>query len=115
MWKNKHLAAIPKARVDETGQEIVEVGAHHKGIVEELEKAHIYIEQLHENNKALEEKIAKLDELKAENEQLRETLTARGSRLNALETMMLALSTNPNEKLVKLNQLNLDEVQKTIH
>jgi len=43
MWKNKHLAAIPKAKVDENGMEVVEVGSHRKGIVEELEKAHIYI------------------------------------------------------------------------
>ena len=46
MWEHKHLRAIPKARIDESGMEIVEVGAHRKGIVEELEKAHIYIEQL---------------------------------------------------------------------
>jgi hypothetical protein len=48
MWKNKHLKAISKAAVDENGKEIVEIGSHFKGIVEELEKAHIYIEQLHE-------------------------------------------------------------------
>jgi len=47
MWKNKHLKAIPKARTDEQGREIVEMGAQRKGIVEELEKAHIYIAQLH--------------------------------------------------------------------
>ena len=46
MWTNKHLEAIPKAEVDESGREILRVGAHRKGIVEELEKAHIYIEQL---------------------------------------------------------------------
>ena len=61
MWKNKHLAAIPKAKTDETGQEIVEVGSHRKGIVEELEKAHIYIEQLSKQNKALEERLARLE------------------------------------------------------
>ncbi len=61
MWQHKHLAAIPKAKVDGNGQEIVEVGAHRKGIVEELEKAHIYIEQLHERMKVLEEKLVKLE------------------------------------------------------
>jgi type I restriction-modification system DNA methylase subunit len=54
MWQQKHLAAIPKAQVDENGQEIIEVGAHRRGIVEELEKAHIYIEQLHERINTLE-------------------------------------------------------------
>jgi len=61
MWQNKHLPAIPKGKLDEDGQEIVEVGAHRRGIVEELEKAHIYIEQLHKRVKALEEKLMKLE------------------------------------------------------
>jgi hypothetical protein len=61
MWKEKHLPAIPKARIDDNGQEIVEVGSHRKGIVEELEKAHIYIEQLHERLKTLEEKLVKME------------------------------------------------------
>lgn len=61
MWNNKHLKAIPKAKMDEHGQEIVEVGAHRKGIVEELEKAHIYIEQLNQRLKAMEKKLASLE------------------------------------------------------
>ena len=32
---------------DKNGREVVEVGSHQRGIVEELEKAHIYIEQIH--------------------------------------------------------------------
>ena len=70
MWKNKHLKAIPKAKVDEDGQEIVEVGAHRKGIVEELEKAHIYIEQLHKQNKSLKERNKKLEARLAKIEEL---------------------------------------------
>ncbi len=68
MWKNRHLKAIPKAKVDENGYEIVEVGSHRKGIVEELEKAHIYIEQLNKQNlllhkeiKILEQRLSKLE------------------------------------------------------
>jgi len=61
MWQQKHLPAIPKAKVDEMGQEVVEVGAHRRGIVEELEKAHIYIEQLHKHINALEERLVKLE------------------------------------------------------
>ena len=56
MWREKHLPAIPKAKVDENGREIVEVGSHRRGIVEELEKAHIYISQL-------EERISKLERI----------------------------------------------------
>ncbi len=49
MWAGKHLPAVPGVQVDENGMEILEVGAHRKGMLEELEIAHIYIEQL--NNK----------------------------------------------------------------
>jgi hypothetical protein len=74
MWQNKHLPAIPKAKLDEDGQEIVEVASHRRGIVEELEKAHIYIEQLHKRIKVLE-KVA------AQNQELRQ-------RVDALERKM---------------------------
>ena len=77
MWRQKHLPAIPKAQVDDEGQEIVEVGSHRKGIVEELEKAHIYIEQLHKKNRQIE----------AQNKQLHE-------RLEKLEAMMIASAGN---------------------
>lgn len=56
MWKEKHLKAISKAEKDERGQEVVEIGAHRKGIVEELEKAHIYIEELHKEIKEMKTK-----------------------------------------------------------
>jgi hypothetical protein len=65
MWNEKHLPAIPKAELDENGREILEVGAHRRGIVEELEKAHIYIEQLHKQNKELETRLVKLEALVA--------------------------------------------------
>ena len=61
MWSNKHLKAIPKAKADKNGKEIVEVGAHRRGIVEELEKAHIYIEQLHQRLVALEKKLGSME------------------------------------------------------
>jgi peptidoglycan hydrolase CwlO-like protein len=77
MWENKHLKAIPKAEVDKDGQEVVEVGAHQKGIVEELEKAHIYIEQLNAKNKELE---AQNNELNLKHKSLEERI----SKLEAL-------------------------------
>ena len=61
MWSRKHLKAVPKARVDENKMEVVDVGAHRRGIVEELEKAHIYIEQLHQRLTALEKKLASME------------------------------------------------------
>jgi hypothetical protein len=62
MWANKHLAAIPAAMTDKNGLEVIEMGAHQRGIVEELEKAHIYIEQLSRNNSELERKNKELEE-----------------------------------------------------
>ena len=54
MWREKHLKAIPKLTFDVNGNEVREIGADRRGIVEELEKAHIYIEQLHERLSKLE-------------------------------------------------------------
>ena len=70
MWKEKHLKAIPKARADENGFEIVEVGSHRKGIVEELEKAHIYIDQLHKQIKVISEREERMEKRLAKIEAL---------------------------------------------
>ena len=61
MWQEKHLPAMPKIQKDENGQEMVEIGARSRGVVEELEKAHIYIEQLHKRITTMEERLAKLE------------------------------------------------------
>ena len=60
MWDQQHLPAVPKRRVDEAGLEIIEIGSHRQGMLEELEKAHIYIAQLHQG---LRDKDSKLDAL----------------------------------------------------
>lgn len=84
MWQRRHLKAIPKASVDGDGREIVEIGAHLKGIVEELEKAHIYIEQLHKRIRTLEEKDAEIAALKQQNEKIRARLVAVESLVTGL-------------------------------
>jgi uncharacterized caspase-like protein len=53
--------AGPKAQVGKNVIEVVEVKAHLSGIVEELEKAQIYIPQLHEHIRQLKEKLAIVD------------------------------------------------------
>jgi hypothetical protein len=60
-WENRHLPAVPPRQTDENGLEIVEIGGHQRGILEELEKAHIYIEQLNDRIRALEAKIERLE------------------------------------------------------
>jgi hypothetical protein len=47
MWKNKHLPAVGPGVDDENGKAIINVANRSQGILEELEKAHLYIEQLH--------------------------------------------------------------------
>ncbi len=61
MWAEKHLPAVPPRQMDETGNEILEMGAHRKGMLEELEKAHIYIEQLHKRLGELENRLKVLE------------------------------------------------------
>lgn len=64
--------------------------------------------------KVVQEQQDEIDHLKAKNNQLSETLTTLTNRQDAIEDMLLALTTSPKEKLVKHNQAGLDGVQKTI-
>lgn len=59
MWKNKHLPSLPKAPEGLRGP--VNLIEHQMGLLEELEKAHIYIEQLHENLKELNRRVNELE------------------------------------------------------
>jgi hypothetical protein len=60
MWRVGHLKALPTGMLDEEGRQVVEIGSQQRGILEELEKAHIYISQLNERLKTQEAAIAKL-------------------------------------------------------
>jgi len=53
MWKHRHLPSVGPARTTADGQAVVDVFAQSKGMLEELEKAHIYIGQLHREIAAL--------------------------------------------------------------
>jgi hypothetical protein len=66
MTREKHLSAVPKARRDEkNGQDIVEYNSLMRGLLEELEKAHLYIakisEVVKEQRKALAMLSARVD------------------------------------------------------
>ena len=58
MWENRHLKGIPGPEAGEEGKTKINVLKTQMGMLEELEKAHLYIEQLHKRLKALEEKVA---------------------------------------------------------
>ena len=62
MWKNKYLKAIPVSKKTHDGKYIINIGAQQTGILEELEKAHIYIAQLKELLDEQEKRIALLEE-----------------------------------------------------
>jgi hypothetical protein len=61
MWSNKHLPGIAPARKDENGLDIVDLGQDRRGVVEELEKAHIYIDQLNDRLTDRERRLAELE------------------------------------------------------
>lgn len=62
MLSQKHLPAVGQGRYDENGKALIDLAASRTGMLEELEKAHLYIAQLHERLAALEAKLAAADE-----------------------------------------------------
>ena len=67
MWENKHLPARwGPGRSTKTGHEVVEIGARMRGMLEELEKAHIYISTLSQRITEKDDALAKLERQNAE-------------------------------------------------
>lgn len=62
MYTNKHLPAVPKETLGEDGRPMVDLVAYQLGMLEELEKAHVYIAQLHQTLKGKDQR---LDDLEA--------------------------------------------------
>ncbi|MDM8566804.1 hypothetical protein QUF74_14270, partial [Candidatus Halobeggiatoa sp. HSG11] len=103
MWQEKHLPAVPKARKDKNGNDILEVGSHRKGMLEELEKAHVYIEQL---NSQFKVQRVQIKTLQAENALLK----AKLEQVDAMQAQLLqvqALLKQMNKS--KIVQANLHE------
>ena len=69
MWANKHLPAL-KGTSEIKKEGTINTSERREQIVEELEKAHIYIEQLHDRIKELESKT----NLEKENQELRDRI-----------------------------------------
>lgn len=62
MWENKHLPAVGPGRYTEDGRAVHEIGESRAGMLEELEKAHIYIDQLNQTLKQKDEVLSDLAE-----------------------------------------------------
>lgn len=80
MWNNKHLPAVGAKQVDEQGREFVEIGARMRGMLEEIEKAHIYIATL---NDSIAQKDVELSKLAKQNAELAERLARIEAMLSA--------------------------------
>lgn len=61
MWQAQHLPVVQRAETDAAGQGVIDVGERSQALLEELEIAHIYIEQLHRRVEAMERRLAKLE------------------------------------------------------
>ncbi len=62
MWQNSHLPALAPGHVGEDGKAVIDVANRSQGVLEELEEAHIYIEQL---NAAIQHMQTRLGQLEA--------------------------------------------------
>ena len=78
MWENRHLPAVGK------GDDTLNVVKTTWGMLEEIEKAHIYIERLHEQLKGLKEKDRGIRELEQRLNDRDAVFSRRLSRLEAL-------------------------------
>ncbi|NJL27865.1 MAG: hypothetical protein HC897_08180 [Thermoanaerobaculia bacterium] len=58
---NKHLPAVGGAQYDDQGRAVIDLGQNQMGMLEELEKAHLYIQLLARQNAELEARLARLE------------------------------------------------------
>jgi hypothetical protein len=63
MWAHKHLPSIGPGTYDPEGRAVIDLARRSQGLLEELEKAHIYIEQLNHRLRHLEDRQANLDRI----------------------------------------------------
>lgn len=61
MRREKHLKAVPRAAPEADGSEVVDLAELQFGMLEELEKAHLYIAELHERLEAQREQLEALE------------------------------------------------------
>ena len=61
MWENSHLPYVEKAKENEKGQGVFSLNERSQQLLEELEIAHIYIEQLNNSVIQLNERLDKIE------------------------------------------------------
>jgi len=60
MMSEKRLSGIPQRQKDESGQSLVDYGSFMRGLLEELEKAHLYIARLSNQLKSQQDELSRL-------------------------------------------------------
>ncbi len=112
MWQHHHLPAVGAGQINAQGQAMVNVATRSQGMLEELEKAHIYIEQLHgemaqnkTQNKAqleaLKSEVMALQENEAQLEVLKEVATAKDAEMEGLKGKVTALEAMMQQFIVR--------------
>jgi hypothetical protein len=86
MWEQSHLPAVGPTSPSESLNVSEKVG----GLINELEKAHIYIERLNEHDKRQRSELAEKDRRLAELEQRVAGMTAVEERLAQIEALLAA-------------------------
>jgi len=100
MWKNKHLPAVGAGVNGEDGKAIINVANRSQGILEELEKAHLYIEQLHKRIK--NEKDSRLEV----NIKLQQTIDQQAEEVADLKAQLTKMETQLAELIQMVSALN---------
>jgi predicted RNase H-like nuclease (RuvC/YqgF family) len=100
MWKNKHLPAVGAGVNGENGKAVINVANRSQGILEELEKAHLYIEQLHKriNNE-------KESSLEVNNKQ-QQTIDQQAEEIADLKAQFTKMETQLAELIQLVSALN---------
>ena len=108
MWQHRHLPAVGPGQVNAGGQGMINVGHRSQGMLEELEKAHIYIEQLHGEMTQNEEEVAvlkgevtALKAKEAELETLKSQMTEKETQMDTLQGEVATLKALVNQLMTR--------------
>ncbi|MEM9549046.1 MAG: hypothetical protein AAGA77_23870 [Bacteroidota bacterium] len=100
MWREKHLPAVEAAQTDGNGKGLVSLVERSQQTLEELEKAHIYIEQLHKrikNEKEISQEV---------NNKQQQTIDQQTKEIADLKTQLTKMETQLAELIQVVSNLN---------
>ncbi len=87
MWKHKHLPAVGRGVIGDDGKAMINVANRSQGVLEELEKAHLYIEQLYKRIN-----IEKESRLEVNNKQ-QQTINQQAEEIANLKAQLIKMET----------------------